>query len=47
MKMAFAIFIAYVGAIVGLSGVGMKVAFATFILEPVTESIIDVFFLKI
>ena len=33
----------YVGVIVGSSAVGMKVAFATFILEPVTEGIIDVF----
>jgi len=44
MKTAAAIFMPYVCTVVGSSEVGMKVAFATFILKPVTEGIIDVFF---
>jgi hypothetical protein len=47
MKMPRGIFITYACAIVFLSVVGMKVAFATFILEPVTESVIDVSFVSV
>jgi len=43
MKTATAVFMPYVCTIVSSSEVGIKVAFATFILEPVTKSIIDIF----